>query len=286
VLAKRLLTALALGVAVAAAIFVGPPLAPVLILGAMVLAGAWEWSGLAAGVQGGGRLVTAVRVAYLAVIAAAMFLAWSWSRDPVVLTLVWGVAGAWWLFALVWLVRRSLGPAGGASGAQGGDRPIGAPLVAAAGLLSMVPAWLALSLVHVRSPGPWPLVVVIGIVVAADMGAYFTGRLAGRRRLVPRVSPGKTWEGLGGGLLAAFAVAVAAVLLQLPLPSGLVPAALVTALISVLGDLTVSLFKRHAGVKHSGALLPGHGGMLDRIDSFCSAAPAFAVWLALSTDWL
>jgi phosphatidate cytidylyltransferase len=194
---------------------------------------------------------------------------------------VWGIAGAWWLFALIWLFSRSAAP-----GAGSPARRIPAVLIYLAGLAAMVPAWLALGRVHVMSPGPWALVVVIAIVVAADIGAYFTGKLFGRHRLLPSVSPGKTWEGLFGGLAFASAVGWAAALSGVPLPPGMPVVAFCIALISVLGDLTVSLFKRNAGVKHSGTLLPGHGGVLDRIDSFCSAAPAWAVWITLTTDWL
>ena len=120
------------------------------------------------------------------------------------------------------------------------------------------------------------------IVWAAYIGAYACGRRFGKRKLAPAVSPGKTWEGVSGGLLAAGLVGVLAAW-QLGLPVGvLLVIALVTALFSVLGDLNVSLFKRNVGLKDSGRLLPGHGGVLDRIDSLTAAVPVFARGLELA----
>jgi phosphatidate cytidylyltransferase len=120
------------------------------------------------------------------------------------------------------------------------------------------------------------------IVWAADVGAYAIGRWLGRVKLAPKVSPGKTWEGVTGGvLLAALAAWAAAVLLGLP-AAPLIGLGIATALASVVGDLTVSMFKRNVGLKDSGTLLPGHGGVLDRIDSLTAAVPIFALGLKLA----
>jgi phosphatidate cytidylyltransferase len=123
------------------------------------------------------------------------------------------------------------------------------------------------------------------LVSFADIGAYFAGRAFGRRKLAPRVSPGKTWEGLGGAVALTLAIAFgAARLLAIPdaVLLGFLAVCLVTVLASVVGDLTESMFKRMAGAKDSGHLLPGHGGVLDRLDSLTAAAPVFAlglIWL-------
>lgn len=122
---------------------------------------------------------------------------------------------------------------------------------------------------------------LLAIVWAADVGAYAFGRLFGRTKLAPAVSPGKTLEGMAGGLLlAALAAGVAAALLGLPV-ARVATLGVATALVSVLGDLTQSMFKRNVGLKDSGRLLPGHGGVLDRIDSLTAAIPLFAggLWL-------
>jgi phosphatidate cytidylyltransferase len=123
------------------------------------------------------------------------------------------------------------------------------------------------------------LLYLLVLIAAADVGAYFGGRLFGRHKLAPQVSPGKTWEGFVAGVVAAACVAVAgAIIFDMPFWPWLVLCLLV-AVVSVIGDLTESMFKRHVGLKDSGRLLPGHGGLLDRIDSLTAAAPTFLLGL-------
>ncbi len=123
---------------------------------------------------------------------------------------------------------------------------------------------------------------VLAIVWAADVGAYTFGRAFGRIKLAPAVSPGKTWEGVSGGLVSAAAAAwIAAILIGLP-AGALLALGVVTAVASVVGDLAVSVFKRNVGLKDTGTLLPGHGGVMDRIDSLTAAIPVFVLGLMLA----
>jgi phosphatidate cytidylyltransferase len=146
----------------------------------------------------------------------------------------------------------------------------------------LVPAAVALGrLVELEPSGQSLLLFLLVLIAAADVGAYFGGRRFGRRELAPRVSPGKTLEGLIAGIVAAgLAAAGGAWLLGLPALPWLALCLLV-ALVSVVGDLSESMFKRRAGLKDSGALLPGHGGILDRLDSISAAGPVFLLGLHL-----
>jgi phosphatidate cytidylyltransferase len=123
------------------------------------------------------------------------------------------------------------------------------------------------------------------IVWLADGGAYFAGKLLGRVKLAPAISPGKTWEGVVGGMVLVAALAIVVAIVRNIDVAVLTPFCLAVAAISIVGDLTVSMFKRTTGLKDSGALFPGHGGVLDRIDSIAAAAPLFALgvaWLGLA----
>lgn len=150
------------------------------------------------------------------------------------------------------------------------------------GLVVIVPAWLALVMLKSMQEGELALVMLMLLVWGADTGAYCAGKLLGRRKLIPNVSPGKTVEGLLGGLATSVVIGLAIGLWR-ELPASalvyLVALSLVTCLASVLGDLFESLFKRERGIKDSGRILPGHGGILDRIDSLTAAAPIFMLGL-------
>ena len=156
-------------------------------------------------------------------------------------------------------------------------------LAAVAGPLALVPTWLALTRMAENWPHgrTWTLFVLL-LAFAADIGAFFAGRSFGRVKLAPRVSPGKTWEGVIGGMLLSLAVAWGgAAWFGMPALRFL-PLCLLAAAFSVVGDLTESLFKRASGLKDSGTLIPGHGGVLDRIDSTLAATPVLVtglIWL-------
>ncbi|HEX7373797.1 MAG TPA: phosphatidate cytidylyltransferase, partial [Steroidobacteraceae bacterium] len=151
---------------------------------------------------------------------------------------------------------------------------------AVVGFPVLVPAAVGLGrLVLVEPHGRMLLLYLLVLIAAADVGAYFGGRLLGRHKLAPRVSPGKTWEGFVAGMVAAaIAAAAGAMVFDVPLRPWLVLCVLV-ALVSVVGDLFESMLKRRAGLKDSGNLLPGHGGILDRIDSITAASPTFLLGL-------
>jgi phosphatidate cytidylyltransferase len=254
VLRARIITAVVLIALLLAVILLLPPAATVAALTLVVLAGAWEWSAF---LRPSGP---APRVAYLILIAALLPLAWRASAGPVGRILLPAAAVAWWMVALAWLVF-----------APGRTARWSAAL---AGVLALVPAWLALARLRLNVPrGAEWLLFVLMLVWAADIGAYFAGRSFGRRRLAPQVSPGKTWEGvLGGAVFSAGVAAWGGGWFGVP-RIAFVPLCLVAVGFSVVGDLTESLLKRFAGLKDSGTLFPGHGGVMDRIDSVTGAAP-------------
>ena len=261
-LVPRIITGGVLGVVLTVSILFLPTIQAAGVLALLWVAGAWEWAGLA-------RLGDRGRSIYAALFVVA-FVALAWqppSRAAIDLVLVVALAG--WAVALVGILTF--------------PRAIARGAVVVAGPLALLPAWLILLFVHAAPAiGPKLALLAMALVWAADIGAYVTGRLIGRVKLAPKVSPGKTWEGVGGGVLLALAVAwVASAWLDLaPLP--LLAVAVPTALVSVIGDLTVSMLKRNIGLKDTGRLLPGHGGVMDRIDGLIAAVPAYAAGLRLA----
>jgi phosphatidate cytidylyltransferase len=262
-LRTRVITGCILGALLLMGLFLLPPLWAVLCFGAVFIIGAWEWAGF------GALRTTAARASYTFIVAAALLGAWRWSEDHTHLMILLGVACLWWVVAFFWLVM-----------APTRHRPA---VVLACGLLVLVPAFVALTRLQIAAHGfaHGPLIVLwlILMVCAADIGAYFAGRSFGRRKLAPRVSPGKTWEGAVGGLLMV-ALAAWAGALYFALPAlAVIAFGCGVGIFSVIGDLTESMFKRAAQLKDSGTLLPGHGGLLDRIDSVTAAAPLYALGL-------
>lgn len=264
-LKQRIITAaVLLPVVIWCVFFAAGPQAFAAFAGAVVIVGAWEWTALM-GWQG-----KLSRTAY-AVLVTLLLLA---TLLPVVRPyhqILFMTSVGFWLVALR-LVQGY--PANTALWAKN-------ILLIPMGLILLVPAWLGLTTLHAESAA-W-LMYLFALVWGADTGAYFAGRKFGKRKLAPSVSPGKTIEGLVGGLALTMTVAIAVAIYRDM--SGIKLAAflglsLLTVLASVLGDLFESMAKRRAGIKDSGTIFPGHGGALDRIDSLTSAAPLFALgWL-------
>jgi phosphatidate cytidylyltransferase len=259
-LKQRVITALISLVLLLVVLFALPPLSAKGMIALVVLAGAWEWSAF---LESGSRAIRVVYVALIGVLMAAVNLVWHDGLQVVLL-----VALAWWLAALVWAFRF--------------PTPIPAALRWICGALVLVPLYAALIALYEMSP--WLLLFALLIVWSADVGAFFAGRQFGKVKLAPKISPGKTWEGVIGGL-SLVAVLAAIITFQVDAaPAVLVPFCVAVAFTSIIGDLTVSMFKRTSGLKDSGTLFPGHGGVLDRIDSVSAAAPLFALglpWLGL-----
>ena len=260
-LARRIVTALAVGASVLAALLVLPPWGMATFLLLLGMAAADEWAKLIGLRRPVGRIAFA---GLLATLAATL----------------WRLPDVWWpalnLLLLFW-VAVAVGIWRYPAGVR---RPLQSPaFMLCVGLVVILGTWLALTKLHVEGGAAF-IVWLIVATTLADTGAYFAGRRFGRRKLAPTISPGKTWEGalggalttllwgaggawfFGGGLMAWLAVAVAVFAAAL------------------LGDLFESALKRAHDVKDSGTTLPGHGGILDRIDSLTAAAPVFA-WLSV-----
>lgn len=259
-LKTRIITAVISLVALGVVLFVVPASVAELIIAVVVVAGAWEWSGFL------GSTGPETRWGFVAVIAgmvAASYVSLLQASD-----LILQIAFVWWFAAFLWTLFF--------------PTPIPSIIRWVGGMLVLVPMFVALIILY--RIGPVVLLLALLIVWAADIGAYFVGKQFGRVKLAPSISPGKTWEGvLGGLLLVALLTVVASYLTNTDL-AVLLPFCLAVAALSIVGDLTVSMFKRTAGVKDSGKLFPGHGGVLDRVDSVAAAAPLFALglrWLGL-----
>jgi phosphatidate cytidylyltransferase len=272
-LRRRILTALIL-----APVFLGAPFVLssgwlAVLFGVVIALGAREWAelaGLSCGMPRGVYVVALMALGTLGVaaaVAAPHSPLWPYALLP---------ALAWWAWALIEMIRdRSDGLYHSTVGK------------AVSGFFVLVPVWVCTVLLHAADvQRPWVLLYLLLLVWAADTFAYFAGHMFGRHKLAPTVSPGKTVEGVAGGVAAVAAITWLCGTMVFNwqdwrLAAGLALAVTVT-LVSVLGDLVESKFKRVAGVKDSGAILPGHGGILDRIDALSAAAPLFTFgWLQL-----
>ncbi len=269
----RIITAFVLVALFLSSLFLLPWGGFVVFAAVVTLVGAWEWANLAGFTLPPERLIFSVLTAL-----AMLLVAWYTGVFDGVIVLsemrhFLLIAVAWWAVALLWV--------------QG--YPTSAVLwefrwvKALMGWVVLIPCWLSLSYLHQSEGGAFLILLLMATVVVADTGAYFTGKAFGKRKLLFEVSPGKSWEGFWGGLVAclllAFAVNFYNDFVQW---KALFAVIVFTALGSVLGDLLESMVKRHRNVKDSGNVLPGHGGVLDRIDSVTAAAPIFTLGIILS----
>ena len=260
-LGRRVVTALILVPLFLAALWLLSGWSFAVFLGLILLLAAWEWGGLCA-LEPVQRWFWLLACSLLA--AGLYLLQWLW--------LTAAVGALFWLFAIAAVI---VFPRGQAMWATRSAR-------LSAGVLVLIPAWAALLLLQGMPHGPWLVLWTMLMVWGSDIGGYFIGRAWGRRKLAPAVSPGKTVEGLLGGVGAALLLSLGMVV-AVGLPgSALIGVLVITLLVvaaAVFGDLFESLIKRVAGVKDSGSLLPGHGGVLDRIDAVLAAAPVAALLL-------
>ena len=266
-LKQRVTTALLAAVAMIAAVMgLSSTLLAALVF-VIVILGVWEWSSLT------GLSQPMPRLLFFVFFGAVALVAWLMLRRGQQLPVL-AIGGLWWMVVVVILATYQPG-----SAVQNWTR-VGLRLAV---VLTLIPAWIAL--IDLHNMQPTLLLFLLFLIWIADTAAYFTGKRLGKTKLAPHLSPGKTREGLLGALLATGVFGfLGAVWLGLPLVLNVyfIGLCLVTTLISVAGDLFESLLKRRAGVKDSGALLPGHGGVMDRIDSVSAATPVFA----LGVHWM
>ena len=274
-LRQRVITALILAGTLIATLLLAPYPVQAMLFALVAAAGGWEWAALI----GAQRALS--RTFYAAIIPLLCIALWTGlaldGPEAALHARPWLAAAAFlWSAMLVGLKYYAAG--------RGAWRH--AWLRAVMGWLMLTATWLAVIVCLTLINGPFVVFLLILTVAAADIGAYFAGRRFGQHALAAEISPAKTWEGFWGGMLC---VALLATLIWRNLPlsqlhlgwGSLMVLGLATAGASVVGDLTVSLLKREVGLKDSGSLLPGHGGLMDRLDSVCGAAPVFALGLLL-----
>jgi phosphatidate cytidylyltransferase len=258
-LRQRVLTAVVLAALLLVVLFALPAVVTIFLIVLVVTGGAWEWSAFLHPER------RRLRLAYVVFVALGLYVAWQYTSGTEAFTLMLALAALWWVIALGWVM---FAPTRGGSVAA-----------AIAGVVVLVPAGVALIRLRLEDNGAALVLFSLIVIMAADVGAYFAGHRFGRTKLAPKVSPGKSWEGVIGGVIASLVVAaIGASLLEWPVVPVMLLAAGAAAF-SVVGDLTESLMKRHTGLKDSGRLFPGHGGVLDRFDSLSAGIPLFVLGL-------
>ncbi len=267
-LKTRFITAIVLAPLALIVLFLFPLDQFLLVVDAVLLLGAWEWTRLA-GLERAG-----FKAAYIASVGAALAgLHVLGDQLPVMPILIAGLL--FWMFALFWVVRYPRASGWSARSVR-----------LLMGYAVLLPVWVALGALKGLPLDNELILMLLLIVWGADIGAYFSGKSLGRNKLAPAVSPGKTREGLYGGLLVCVLVGIGfSIWFELEFNSlvYLVLLCVMTGMISVLGDLFESMLKRNQGIKDSSQLLPGHGGVLDRLDSLTAAAPLFVVGVQFLT---
>ncbi len=274
-LKQRIITGLILAPLVLCGVFLLEPVHFSWFFAFILAIAGWEWANLSS------LTTQVVRVTYAMLVAAVLF------------TVLPGISVAWVLtISVMWWIIATLLVMTYPATAKYWRHPGVSALL---GFVIMLPMWKALVFIReaqflpIESFNPLLLILYILLLVwAADVGAYFTGKAWGKSKLAPNVSPGKSWAGAWGGISAAMILGLITsymIGLNLLMSVQFLVITAVTAFISIIGDLTESMFKRTRGVKDSSALLPGHGGVLDRIDSLLAAIPVF-VFLLLSMGWV
>lgn len=274
-LRQRVVTGLIMAAGFLAAIAFIPVAGLALVFGIIISLGGWEWARLA------GWKSPVARGLYVIILVACMGVLYQMGKlggqpDAKEVQPFLGLACLWWSVALLWVKAYP------ASGLLWGSVAMRSLM----GLLMLALGWMSAIFLLSLSSGGTLMVAMVLVVATADIGAYFSGKRFGKHKLAQAVSPAKTWEGFWGGVLACLLLSILAWYL-LPVQmahigfGSVAAVVLVTGVASVVGDLTVSMVKRESGVKDSGNLLPGHGGVLDRLDSLCAAAPVFALGLLL-----
>ncbi|MFN7835636.1 MAG: phosphatidate cytidylyltransferase [Burkholderiaceae bacterium] len=277
----RIVTAFALLVGLSIILkWAGPGAWAATVLVVMVL-GVWEWTGLSGISVLRQRLIITIAASLTAVLVIA------WLRNPIATVLLWSGSAVFWVFVVPFALRYGPAPR---SSSPWVSQVLGVLLLCAAGL----------GLLIARDHGNLLLLSLLGVAWAADIAAYFTGKGFGKHKLAPAISPGKTWEGAAGGLVGVSLYGWAWIWIApyLPAQTANWPAEihrqsgalwfsvqlLLLAVLGIVGDLYESLLKRRVGVKDSGNLLPGHGGVLDRIDAQLAVVPV-GMLLLLVGSW-
>ncbi len=264
-LKQRIITALILGSLIIFTIFKLPNSVVAIVFAFVTLIGAWEWSAMV------GANTIFKKILYLILIGVGILLIKLFAL-PEHKSIILFIASLWWAGVVIMLALYRAEWLGSIALQK---------LLKYSGIIVLIPTWLALVMLHNQSPEI--LMFLFVIIWVADIAAYFTGKRFGKNKLAPELSPGKSREGVLGALLASIILALMGLWLfaiDKPLWVYFIALCVATALISVVGDLYESLLKRNAGMKDSGTILPGHGGVLDRIDSVTAAAPGFVLGLS------
>lgn len=268
-LKQRVITACLLMLSFLAILFLTPWYVFAAVTACVFMVGAWEWANLA------GLRTQLFRVFYALALGAAGYALYCIVFDYISKQNFYLTAAVFWCVSILWIQGY---PASGLLW-----RPI--PVRMLMGALVLIPAWVAGVDLLRQEHGPFLVLLVVLLVASADVGAYFSGRAFGRIKLSPKVSPGKSWEGVWGGLFLSVIIAYSySFLFGSTLSAGLVLIVVPVAMISVVGDLLESMLKRERGIKDSSSILPGHGGILDRVDGLVAALPIFAL-LYGAIDW-